>query len=75
MDGVFTAMMQGVSEIYLIPYGIALGASGAQVAFLASLPMLMAAILQVHSAKLTQSIGSRTKLINVIVFFHGDIIR
>ncbi len=64
-------MMLGVSEIYLIPYGIALGATPYQVAFLTALPMLLANILQVKSASVTQSIGSRTKLINFMVFFHA----
>ncbi len=70
MDGLFNAMMMGVSENYLIPYGIALGATASQIATLASAPMLVASILQVRSASLTQSIGSRTKLINVVVLFH-----
>ena len=71
LDGLFTAMMAGVSEFYLIPYGIALGASVHQIAYLASIPMLVATLLQTRSAGLTQSIGSRTKLINRIVFFHA----
>ncbi len=71
LDGLFTAMMVGVSDIYLIPYGIALGADARQIAFLASIPMLAAALLQTYSARLTQSIGSRTKLINWVVFFHA----
>ena len=70
-DGLFTALGLGISENYLIPYGIALGATPSQVAFLASIPMLVASILQVQSAGLTQSIGSRLKLIHVIVFFHA----
>ena len=64
-------MMVGVSDCYLIPYGIALGASAHQIAYLASIPMLVATILQMRSASLTQSIGSRIKLINIIVFFHA----
>ena len=71
LDGLFTAMMLGVSDNYLIPYGIALGATPSQIAFLASLPMLLATLLQVQSAKVTQTIGSRTKLINFMVFFHA----
>ncbi len=71
LDGLFTSMMVGVSDVYLIPYGIALGASVHQIAYLASIPMLVATLLQMRSASLTQSIGSRLKLINVIVFFHA----
>ncbi len=71
LDGIFSAMMQGISDFYLIPYGIALGASITQVAFLASFPAVVAALLQLKSAAITQSIGSRTKLINFIVFFHA----
>ena len=70
-DGLFTAMMQGVSDTYLIPYGIALGASPSQIALLTAVPMLVATILQVRSASVTQSIGSRLKLINFMVFFHA----
>lgn len=71
LDGLFTAMMMGVSEFYIVPYGIALGANPRQIACLASVPMLVAALLQTHSARLTQRIGSRTKLINALVFFHA----
>lgn len=63
-------MAVGVSEIYFIPYGIALGASPAQVALLATAPNLAGTILQTQSASLTQRIGSRTKLVNVCVFLH-----
>lgn len=70
-DGLFTAMMLGVSETYLIPYGIAVGATPSQVALLSSVPMLIATLLQVRSASVTQSIGARTKLINFVVFFHA----
>lgn len=71
LDGLFTAMMIGVSDAYLIPYGIALGASAQQVAFLTAVPMLVAALLQMRSASLTQSIGSRVKLIDRIVLLHA----
>src|SRR3989338_3138381 len=71
LDGLFTAMMLGVSEMYLIPYGIALGASASEIGFLASVPMLVAALIQTHSARVTEHIGSRLKLINFIVFFHA----
>ncbi len=71
LDGLFAAMMMGVSESYLIPYGIALGASAHQIMYLASIPMLVGTVLQTYSAKLTQSIGSRLKLINIVVFLHA----
>lgn len=70
-DGIFSAMMAGVGDVYLIPYGIALGATPAQVAFLASVPALIASVVQIKSAGITQSIGSRTKLISRMVFFHA----
>ncbi len=71
MDGLFTAMMLGISDAYLIPYGIALGASSSQIAFLSSVPMLVATFLQLRSARVTQAIGSRIKLCNFVVFFHA----
>ena len=64
-------MMVGVSESYLIPYGIALGATPSQIAFLATAPVLIASFLQLKSARLTQTIGSRIKLIQFMVFFHA----
>lgn len=64
-------MMMGVSDAYLIPYGIVLGATPSQIAFLTAVPMVIATLLQVRSAAVTQSIGSRTKLINFMVFFHA----
>ncbi len=71
LDGLFTAMMLGASDGYIIPYGIALGATPSQVAFLATVPALIGSILQVSSASLTQSIGSRVRLIRWVVFFHA----
>ncbi len=71
IDGVFCSMMVGVTDAYLIPYVIALGATASQVAVLATAPGLVASLIQLKSASVTQSIGSRTKLINVIVFFHA----
>jgi MFS family permease len=71
LDGLFTAMMAGVSDFYLVPYGIALGATTSQVALLAGLPLVFGALLQLMSAGVTQSIGSRVKLINFVVFFHA----
>ncbi len=70
-DGLFASMMQGINDNYLLAYAIALGATVPQVAFLSSLPVLLASALQIHSAKMTQVIGSRTKLINRTVFFHA----
>lgn len=64
-------MMLGVSESYLIAYGIALGATKSQIAFLAATPALVASFIQLKSASITQTIGSRTKLINFMVFFHA----
>ena len=71
LDGLFTAMMMGVSEFYLLPYGIALGANASQVALLAGFPLVVGGLIQLKSASVTQSIGSRTKLINFTVFFHA----
>ena len=63
--------MMGVSDIYLLPYGIALGASAVQVGLLAGVPAVVAALMQLESASITQRVGSRLKLINVFVFFHA----
>jgi len=70
LDGLFTAMMMGVSDFYLIPYCLALGATSAQIGVLATAPMLVATILQIRSASLTQSLGSRMQLIRPVVLLH-----
>ncbi len=70
-DGLFTAMMVGISETYLVAYGVALGATNAQIAVLATVPMLIATALQVYSARITASIGSRMRLISWVVLFHA----
>ena len=70
-DGLFAAAMMGVSEVYILPYGIALGASAAQVGLLAGVPAVLAALIQLNSAAVTQRVGSRLKLINVFVFLHA----
>ncbi len=63
-------MMLGISETYLVAYGVALGATNAQIAVLATVPMLIATSLQVYSARMAASIGSRMQLISRVVLLH-----
>lgn len=71
LDGLFTVMMMAVGEGYVIAYAVALGATHAQIAWLAALPLLIGNLLQIGSARLTAHIGSRMRLIRWVVLGHA----
>lgn len=71
LDGLFTAMMLGISETYLVAYAVALGATHSQIAWIAALPVLAGTLLQIGSARLTAHIGSRMRLIRWAVLGHS----
>jgi len=63
IEGAFAFVMIGLSEAFYIPYLNALGASHLQIGLGASLPVLMAGLIQLISPIALQKSGSRRKLI------------
>ncbi len=62
-DGVFFAIMGGVSESYFAAFAVALKATAPQIAMLASLPPLIASSLQLFAVWLGQTTGVRKNII------------
>lgn len=66
-EGVFTASNVGCGETYVPAFAIALGASNIQIGLLASLPNLIAALVQLNTPQFVKALQSRKKLINAFV--------
>jgi MFS family permease len=62
-DGCAWATMVGFGENYISPFAIALNATNQQIALLASMPQLLSSLFQLLSAKLTDLIKNRKKII------------
>lgn len=62
-DGVFFAIMGGVSESYLSAFAVALKATAPQIAMLATVPPLIASSLQLFAVWLGQTTGVRKNII------------
>ncbi len=63
MDGVANAVMLGVGEHYILAYAVLMAASDLQLSIIATLPILIASILQLYSIKLMHKMESRKKIV------------
>jgi MFS family permease len=70
-DGVFAAAMVGLTAEYFTPFALALKASVSQIGFLTALPSLAGSFSQLKSADITESVGSRRKVIYFFVFLQA----
>ncbi|MCX5708650.1 MAG: MFS transporter [Candidatus Omnitrophica bacterium] len=70
-DGVFAAAMTGLTAEYFTPYALALKASVSQIGLLTALPSLAGSFSQLKSADITESVGSRRKVICFLVFLQA----
>jgi len=63
MDGVANAIMLGVGEQYVLAYAIFMAASDFQLSIIATLPILIASIMQLYSIQLMHKMKSRKKIV------------
>jgi MFS family permease len=70
-DGVFAAAMTGLTAEYFTPFALALKASISQIGILTALPNLAGSFSQLKSADITESVGSRRKVICSFVFLQA----
>jgi MFS family permease len=70
-DGVFAACMTGLTAEYFTPYALALKASVSQIGVLTALPNLAGSFSQLKSADISESVGSRRKVICFFVFLQA----
>jgi len=73
-DGIFAGAMAGFVQEYLAPFIISVGASVRQIGILTAVPNLLAALLQIKSAEITDLFGSRKKVLSVFVFSQASML-
>lgn len=62
-DGIFASIMLGVTDHYVTPFGLFLGATVQQVGWISSFPNLMGSIAQLFAAQAIFRIGGRLRLL------------
>jgi MFS family permease len=67
-DGIFAALMGGVSDHYATPLALFLGATVLQVGFVSALPNLLSSLSQFFAVRLIYWVGGRRKLLVRLVF-------
>ncbi len=70
-DGAAYAGMLGLTQSYLTPFALTLGASTAQIGLLTSVPNFSMAISQLTAPGLCELTGSRKRFILPVVFLHA----
>jgi MFS family permease len=70
-DGVFASVMAGFTQEYFAPFVILLNATVRQIGILTAVPNLVAAVLQIKSAELTERLGSRKRVLNIFVLLQA----
>jgi MFS family permease len=70
-DGMFASVMNGMSETFITPYAIAMKASASLIGILTALPNLASSLLQLKSATVVESLGSRKALIRRFILAHA----
>ncbi|MFA6356711.1 MAG: MFS transporter [Candidatus Omnitrophota bacterium] len=71
IDGAFCAAFTGFTEQYITPFAVALKASSEQIGMLTAFPNLIASLIQLKSADVTEHLKSRMRIITISVFFHA----
>lgn len=61
-EGIAAAVMLGIMDYYVIPYGLFLGASSQQIGFLVAIPHLLASIFQLFAVRLLRFAGGGSRL-------------
>ena len=67
-DGIFAAVMSGVTDYYAVPAALFLGATVQQVGLITALPHLLSSLSQFFSVRVIYWIGGRLKLLVRLVF-------
>jgi MFS family permease len=73
-DGIFAALMAGVTDHYATPAALFLGATVQQVGLITALPNLLSSLSQFFSVRIIYWIGGRLKLLVRLVFSQASLI-
>lgn len=63
MDGIFAAIMSGMTDQYFTPFALALGATAQQIGWVSGLPSLFGSFSQLFAVQAIHRIGGRLKLL------------
>ena len=72
-DGTAWAAMVGLTQDYVPAFALALRATVGEVALLSSIPNLVSAIAQLGTPKLVYNLGSRKRLVLIVVFLQATL--
>jgi len=70
-DGLFAATMLGVTEHYMVPLALFLGATVWQIGWVSALPNLLGSLSQFFSVQAVRRLGGRLRLLVSAVFFQA----
>ena len=70
-EGSFHSIMTGFGENYVSPFAIALNATNPQIAFLTSIPLLLASLFQLVAAKFIDTYKKRKKIMLVVALIQS----
>ncbi|TMA09112.1 MAG: MFS transporter [Deltaproteobacteria bacterium] len=62
-DGVFASLMSGVTDYYVIPFALFLGATVQQVGWVSGIPSLLGSVSQLFAVRAVLWVGSRLRLL------------
>lgn len=71
LDGSFYTVMAGFGEQFVAPFAIRLNATNSEIGILSSLPIFIASLFQILSAKITDTIKKRKLIILIGVFLQA----
>ena len=73
-DGIFAALMAGVTDYYATPLALFLGASVQQIGLITAMPNLLASLSQFFSVRIIYWIGGRVRLLVRLVSFQASLL-
>ena len=73
-EGIPAAIMLGIMDYYLIPYGLFLGATAQEIGFLIAIPNLLASISQLLAVKVVRLAGSRLRFLVCATVIQGMVL-
>lgn len=73
-DGIFAAVMGGITDHYATPLALFLGATVQQVGLIIAVPSLLASLSQLFAARIVYWIGSRVRLVVRLVFSQASLL-
>ncbi|HEU4345921.1 MAG TPA: MFS transporter [Candidatus Binatia bacterium] len=73
-DGIFAALMGGITDHYATPLALFLGATVQQIGFITALPNLLSSLSQFFAVRVIYWVGGRLKLLVRLVFSQASLI-